>query len=98
VLASDLAALARLEYARAGLEFRWGLVGHGIGLVIHEEPQLLLDVHDPIVEGMTMEIELGYFGDGGGYHIEDLIHVTANGAVNLTQLDPDRRLIESGPA
>ncbi|MCW2648759.1 MAG: aminopeptidase family protein [Pseudonocardiales bacterium] len=95
VLASDLAALARREYARLGLEFRWGLIGHGIGLVIHEEPQLLLDVHDPIVEGMTMEIELGYFGDNGGYHIEDLVHVTANGAVNLTQADPNRRLIES---
>jgi Xaa-Pro aminopeptidase len=98
VLASDLAALARREYARLGLEFRWGLIGHGIGLVIHEEPQLLLDVHDPIVEGMTMEIELGYFGDGGGYHIEDLIHVTASGAINLTQVDPNRKLIESGPA
>ncbi|WP_297627643.1 M24 family metallopeptidase [Nocardia sp.] len=95
VLASDLSALARREYARLGLEYRWGLIGHGIGLVIHEEPQLLLDVHDPIVEGMTMEIELGYFGDNGGYHIEDLIHVTANGALNLTQLDPNRTLIES---
>lgn len=96
VLASDLATLARREYARVGLEFRWGLVGHGIGLVIHEEPQLLLDVHDPIVEGMTMEIELGYLGDGGGFHIEDLVHVTAQGAVNLTQPNADRRLIESG--
>jgi Xaa-Pro aminopeptidase len=98
VVASDLAALARREYARVGLEFRWGLVGHGIGLVIHEEPQLLLDVHDPIVEGMTMEIELGYFGDTGGYHIEDLVHVTANGAVNLTKLEPERKLIESVPS
>jgi Xaa-Pro aminopeptidase len=95
VLASDLSALARREYARLGLEYRWGLIGHGIGMVIHEEPQLLLDVHDPIVEGMTMEIELGYFGDSGGYHIEDLVHVTANGAVNLTQPDPNRTLIES---
>jgi Xaa-Pro aminopeptidase len=98
VLASDLSALARRRYAQLGLEYRWGLIGHGIGLVIHEEPQLLLDVHDPIVEGMTMEIELGYFGDSGGYHIEDLIHVTADGPVNLTQRDPNRALIESGRA
>lgn len=96
VLASDLSALARREYARLGLEYRWGLIGHGIGMVIHEEPQLLLDVHDPIVEGMTLEIELGYFGDTGGYHIEDLVHVTAAGAINLTQGDAPRRLIESG--
>ena len=98
VLASDLSALARREYARVGLEYRWGLIGHGIGLVIHEEPQLLLDVHDPVVEGMTMEIELGYFGESGGYHIEDLVHVTATGAVNLTQTDPNRRLIQTGAA
>jgi Xaa-Pro aminopeptidase len=96
VLASDLSAIARREYARLGLEYRWGLVGHGIGMVIHEEPQLLLDVHDPVVEGMTLEIELGYFGETGGYHIEDMVHVTASGAVNLTQRDPGRRLIESG--
>jgi Xaa-Pro aminopeptidase len=96
VLASDLSAIARREYARLGLEYRWGLVGHGIGMVIHEEPQLLLDVHDPVVEGMTLEIELGYFGETGGYHIEDMVHVTASGAVNLTQRDPNRRLIESG--
>ena len=96
VLASDLSAIARREYARVGLEYRWGLVGHGIGMVIHEEPQLLLDVHDPVVEGMTLEIELGYFGETGGYHIEDMVHVTASGAVNLTQRDPNRRLIESG--
>jgi len=96
VLASDLSAIARREYARVGLEYRWGLVGHGIGMVIHEEPQLLLDVHDPVVEGMTLEIELGYFGETGGYHIEDMVHVTSSGAVNLTQRDPNRRLIESG--
>jgi Xaa-Pro aminopeptidase len=96
VLASELSAFARRTYADVGLEYRWGLIGHGIGLVIHEEPQLLLDVHDPIVEGMTMEIELGYFGDSGGYHIEDLVQVTATGAVNLTQGGAERTLIESG--
>ena len=41
-------------------------------------------------------VELGYFGETGGYHIEDMVHVTASGAVNLTQRDPSRRLIESG--
>jgi Xaa-Pro aminopeptidase len=95
VSASDLAGLARRVYQKVGLEFRWGLIGHGIGLVIHEEPQLLLDVRDPIVAGMTMEIELGYFGDHGGYHIEDLVHVTETGAVNMTQGSTERRLIES---
>ncbi len=94
ILASELSAFARHAYRDVGLEFRWGLIGHGIGMVIHEEPQLLLDVHDPIVEGMTLEIELGYFSDAGGFHIEDLVHVDAVGATTLTQ-SPGRALIES---
>lgn len=94
---AELVALAKRHYERLGLEYRWGLIGHGIGMVIHEEPQLLADVHDPIVEGMTLEIELGHFGEQEGYHIEDLVHVTADGAVNLTRADGPRRLIESAP-
>ena len=96
VLASDLSALARSEYKRVGLDYHWGIVGHSIGLLGHEAPQLLPDVHEPILEGMTLEIELGYFGDNEVYHIEDLVHVTSSGAVNLTQRLPGRSLIESG--
>ena len=96
VLASELVVLAKREYARRGLEYRWGLAGHGVGLVIHEEPQLLADVHEPIVPGMTLEIELGYFGEREGYHIEDLVYVTDHAAVNLTRGEEPRRLIESG--
>jgi Xaa-Pro aminopeptidase len=92
---AELVSLAKRHYERLGVEYRWGLIGHGIGMVIHEEPQLLADVHDPIVEGMTLEIELGYFGTKEGYHIEDLVHVTSSGAVNLTQGDRPRHLIES---
>lgn len=95
VVPADLVALAQRHYARLGLEYRWGMIGHGIGMVIHEEPQLLADEHDPIVEGMALEIELGYFGEHEGYHIEDLVHVTADGAVNLTQGQRPRVLMET---
>lgn len=95
VLASELALLARRSYQRLGLEFRWGITGHGIGRTVQEAPLLWPDVHTPVQEGMTLQIELGYFGEREVYHIEDLIRVTSTGAVNLTQLTPERRLIES---
>ena len=47
-------------------------------------------------EVLHLEIELGYFGDNEVYHIEDLVHVTSSGAVNLTQRLPGRSLIASG--
>lgn len=95
VLASDLSAMARREYKRLGLDYNWGIVGHSIGLLGHEAPQLLPDVHEPVLEGMLLGIELGYFGDDEVYHIKDLVHVTADGAVNITQRLPGRSLIES---
>jgi Xaa-Pro dipeptidase len=94
VLASELAQLARRKYDQLGLEFRWGIAGHGIGRTVQEAPLLWPDVHEPVQEGQTLQIELGYFGRSEVYHIEDLVHVTAHGAVNLTQQSP-RSLLES---
>jgi Xaa-Pro aminopeptidase len=94
VLASELAKLARRRYEQLGLEFRWGIAGHGIGRTVQEAPLLWPDVHEPVREGQTLQIELGYFGEAEVYHIEDLIRVTAQGAVNLTQPAP-RFLMES---
>ena len=95
LLASDLSAMARREFKQLGLDYNWAIVGHGIGLLRSEAPLLLPDVHEPILEGMTLEIELGYFGDDEVYHVGDLVHVTADGAVNITQRLPGRSLIES---
>lgn len=94
VLASELAVLARRAYERLGMEFRWGIAGHGIGRTVQEAPLLWPDVHEPVIGGQTLQIELGYFGEHEVFHIEDLVHVTATGAVNLTQPSP-RALIES---
>lgn len=96
VVASELYHLAKRNYERLGLEFRWPIVGHGIGLILHEEPHLTLEYDDPIVEGMMLEIELGWVDSTVGYHIEDLIIVERTHATNLTTPPGTRRLIESG--
>lgn len=96
VLPAELLGLARREYGRLGVDYRWGMVGHGIGRVIHEEPQLSDEYDDPIVEGMTLEIELGWVDPREGYHIEDLVYVGAERTTNLTIPPGGHRLIESG--
>ncbi len=96
VVASEIFQLAKKNYERLGLEFRWPIVGHGIGLVLHEEPHLTPEYDDPIVEGMLLEIELGWVDENVGYHYEDLVHVGPSGATCLTGQPGTWRLIESG--
>jgi len=96
VIARELVQLARREYERRGEEFRWSIVGHGIGLVLHEEPQLTIDYDEPLVEGMTLEIELGWVDPTQGFHIEDFVYVGRDETVNLTTPPGTRALIESG--
>jgi Xaa-Pro aminopeptidase len=95
VLASELSTMAQNEYKRLGLDYNWGIAGHSIGLLAYEPPFLLPEVHEPVLAGMTLAIELGYVADDEVYHIEDLVHVTPDGAVNITQRLPGRSLIES---
>jgi Xaa-Pro aminopeptidase len=98
VVASDLVRLARREYERQGEEFRWTIVGHSIGLVLHEEPHLTVEYDDELVEGMTLQVELGWVDSKQGYHIEDTIFLGRDGATNLTTPPGTRTLIESGRA
>lgn len=95
VVARELVDLARRAYERQGEEFRWSIVGHGIGLVLHEEPQLTVEYDEPLVEGMTLEIELGWTDPAQGFHIEDFVHVGRDETVNLTTPPGTRVLIES---
>lgn len=96
VVPRELVDLARGEYERQGEEFRWSIVGHGIGLVLHEEPQLTVDYIEPLVEGMTLEIELGWVDPTQGFHIEDFVYIGKDGTTNLTTAPGTRALIESG--
>jgi len=93
---ADADALARDVVDATSFEGAFGHgLGHGIGLVVHENPRLGTDSADVLVPGNVVTVEPGIYLPGrGGIRIEDDILVTAGGLENLTNLRKD--LIEVG--
>ena len=61
--------------------------GHGVGMEIHELPNITAKSKDVLKAGNIITIEPGLYYPGvGGVRIEDLILVTKNGYENLTKL------------
>jgi Xaa-Pro aminopeptidase len=105
----DLDALARAALWAAGLDYDHG-TGHGIGsyLSVHEGPQgLSRRASEPLLEGMILSIEPGYYREGAfGIRTENLAVVRAPavpdggeremlGFDTLTLAPIDRRLIDA---
>lgn len=62
-------------------------LGHGVGVVIHEWPNLKPQSKDLLPIGVIVTIEPGlYFKGLGGVRIEDMFLVTNKGGQNLTQV------------
>jgi Xaa-Pro aminopeptidase len=80
-------ALARTVIAEAGQGDAFGHgLGHGIGLVTHEQPRLGPNSTDILVDGMVFSIEPGIYLSGwGGVRIEDTV-VMSNGKIEVLSM------------
>jgi Xaa-Pro aminopeptidase len=64
-------------------------LGHGVGLEVHEQPNLAR-AGEVLLQGDVVTLEPGLYRRGwGGCRLEDLVLVTDNGAENLTQYPYD---------
>ncbi|MBP6883830.1 MAG: aminopeptidase P family protein [Candidatus Pacebacteria bacterium] len=69
--------------------FKHGL-GHGVGTVIHEWPNFKPKSGDVLPVGCVMTVEPGIYLPGlGGVRIEDMVLITKDACVNLTNVPKD---------
>lgn len=68
--------------------------GHGLGLDVHEAPQIMRGNMDTLKAGVVFTIEPGLYRDGEcGVRIEDDVVVTKDGIECLTSFDRELRIV-----
>lgn len=79
--------IARDIIYRAGYEGCFGhSLGHGVGMFIHENPRLSYTWDKPLAAGNIVTVEPGIYLEGRyGVRIEDMVWLTEEGTINLTQ-------------
>ncbi|MGD9997890.1 MAG: M24 family metallopeptidase [Ilumatobacteraceae bacterium] len=95
----DLDAVCRDHIVAAGFGewFSHG-TGHGVGLLIHEDPFVTTAGDLELQVGDVVTVEPGvYRGDLGGVRVEDLVEVTSTGCRVLTSSPKDAPCLPSAP-
>ncbi len=90
---SDLDRVARdiIEEAGHGSHFGHSL-GHGVGLEVHEAPNVSAKSNMVVRPGMVFTIEPGIYVEGvGGVRIEDMVYVNEKGEVEVLTT-PSKRI------
>jgi Xaa-Pro aminopeptidase len=84
----EVDALGRAEIEAAGHGDHYGHgLGHGVGLEVHEGPNLSPRSKDTLVAGNVVTVEPGIYVPGEfGVRIEDLVVVTDDGCDVLSSL------------
>ncbi len=87
--ARDLDQIARSVISTYGYgDYFSHSLGHGVGLEVHERPWISSNSKDVIEVGMVFTIEPGIYIPGkGGIRLEDMVYVSENGVILLTQID-----------
>lgn len=99
VAAKDVDAVCRTMLAEAGyLDWFLHSTGHGVGLLIHEDPFQGPTSTSTLVAGDVVTVEPGLYRVGfGGFRIEDLVEVTENGCRTLTSSPKESPCLPSPP-
>lgn len=81
-------AVARDIIYDAGYKGKFGhSLGHGVGLEIHETPNLAPSAVGELMPGNVVTVEPGIYVPGlGGVRIEDMVYITESSAINLTTI------------
>ncbi|WP_027107776.1 M24 family metallopeptidase [Lacticigenium naphthae] len=97
VTASSLDFYARSIITQSGLgEYFNHRLGHGIGMSVHEFPNIMTGNDYELKEGMCFSIEPGiYIPDKVGIRIEDCLYLTKSGHETFTNFQKDPLLLIS---
>ncbi len=91
----DVDAVSRTAIAEAGMGDLYGHgLGHGVGLDVHEEPNLRPESESVLEPGNVVTVEPGIYVPGeAGVRIEDMVVVTEDGCERLTTVTKEPVLV-----